>query len=428
MSVHRESPMLLATMIFPALLINTMTAEYVFVGTWNNAASITTHFLNVSTGAITWVDSTGAAGAQIEALLVVKSRSSGDQPLLIAASNVCADRDPGSKECKHRPSHGGPKLCSVSSLRLGRGGMPSLELLSRVWSGGLGPTALSLHPSGSVIAVANYNSGLAAMLPLDAAGHLSKVTMSTRQLNKSTSLAHDVTFDDRCGSAASLLMVDAGAEEMASFDLRNKHMQAIGVWPTAVRMRRVAIHPQYNVLYALYELDGSVGVWPWSYQAKDGGCGSLAAHSELSRAAVAWPNATCAQNSSQLSEWQPTCMTALGTQVMRPFPTELAISPDGRTLYVSSAQQVEPGADSPNGTISVYSTNATHLELLQVYAVSSGARSLALTTAGDFVLAVDPSLGVLSSHHVDRGTGRILGVASTSSQLQNASSIAVWAP
>ena len=193
-----------------------------------------------------------------------------------------------------------------------------------------------------------------------------------------------------------------------------------------MRARHAAICGDRTVLYALYELDGSVGVWQWNGKSVDGsGCGSLG--DELSRAPVAWPSGACAQNSSELREWQPTCMNAQGTIVMRPFPTELAISNDGRTLYVSSAQQPEPRAGAANGTISVYATasRAPYLELRQVYPVASGARSLALSTSGDFLLTADPVLGVLSSLQLDRTTGQIVGVAGIAAGVRNASSIVV---
>ena len=65
---------------------------------------------------------------------------------------------------------------------------PPLTRLSNVWSGGLGPTAMALYPSGHSLAVANYQSGIASLLHLDGSGVLSSVTATTPMLSLPTAL------------------------------------------------------------------------------------------------------------------------------------------------------------------------------------------------------------------------------------------------
>jgi hypothetical protein len=288
-------------------------AQYILVSRWTNESSVSMYTLD-DAGVLHLLRTTSAAGVSLEDLLVV-DRSQHDERggvYLLAASNPCDYRDPVSKVCVDRMRD--PKICSIASLELSRGVRddtrrtpdeegPTLTRLSNVWSGGLGPTAIALHPSGHSVAVANYQSGMASILPLDGSGVLSSVTATTSILSDTSSLAHDVAYDRRCGEEAALLLVNAGALEMATFNPSSGQLEhAVS---TRIRTRHVVIHEAQDVVYALYELDGSVGVWPWTARHKRGAgdsCGRLGS-AEIARVPSAPRSELCA-NSSALSEWQ----------------------------------------------------------------------------------------------------------------------------
>jgi 6-phosphogluconolactonase len=409
-SVILKAAMLLATA--------SLAQEYLFVGTWTNTSSIITLRFDAHTPSLQILERTSLV-EQAEKLLVVDNGvpyplNGRPHAVLIATQNSCGSigADPD--------SFGFNKTdCTVSSLgiRLEQPGKPpSLRKISETGSGGIGPTQLALSPSRNMIAVANYQSGTAAMIPFNADGKLARVSDLTQQLNTPSSLAHSVAFDSRCGANAALLLVDAGAHKMATFNTSDGKASSISSTP--LRARGVVIHESQNLVYALYETDGSIGIWPWQARSsQDGLCGELGS-AEISRVPAAWPDQLCA-NASSLPEWQPTCLNSAGVNITRPFPTEVVLSHNGRFLYVSNAGV---------GTVAVFAVAGKHLELLQVYATPTGARSLALSGDGGFLFAAAPGLGVLSANRLDHITGKILGEEVMVDTLINVASIAVWAP
>lgn len=392
-------------------------AELVLIGSWTNESSIHLAHLHSGSGVLTLLGASTVGGVQIEALYPV-----GDS-ILLAASNPCDFRDPVSRLCLDQ--HRDPRICTVSSLSVGSSpktdGAPLLKRIDRVWSGGLGPTALALHPDGSSVAVANYQSGIASLLPFNPQdGRLSHTTASTRLINKSTSLAHDVLFDSRCGADASLLLIDAGALELGTFDGTTAQKQH----ETSMRFRgrHGVIDERRGLLYVLYELEGSLGVWPWHGPGASAttSCGS-AGDAELYRIPTTWPHELCA-NFSALSEWQATCNNAVGATITRPFPTQIVLL--GDRLYVTNAGS----QGDVNGTVAVFALSGSLvLQLIQVFAPPRGAWSLATSTDGRFLLTSNPDTGSLSSLQLCPISGLILKVASSTGGITLASNLAVMA-
>ena len=418
--------------------------QFVFVGRWEDVDALSIFKFDPRSGELSPRGTESIAGGQLEALLVIDD-------LLVAASNPCDYRDPVSKICVNE--HSGPMVCSISTLRLSHGPLsgdqPQMTTVSQQWSGGLGPTALALSPTRELIGVANYQSGYGSTLPLAPDGALGPSEASTRRMNKTTSLAHFVTFDDTCPEPrdAAMLVVDAGALEFGSFDPRSGAPTSPSV-STGIRVRHVLIRPERGILYALYELDGSVGVWPWRGansdrddtdvdasasadafmrgQRQQRWCGAVGA-AEIRRAPSAFAAGQCA--AVPADEWQPYCTNARGENVTRGFPTEMVLNQKGDRLYVTNAMTppYEAGEAHANGTVAVYDVaRGDALRLAQVFAVPPGARGLALAPRGDFLITDDPDTGTVASLRLDPSSGLILGVASIAEGVPNAAAIAVW--
>src|SRR5271157_482553 len=155
-----------------------------------------------------------------------------------------------------------------------------LTLVNRVSSKGDGPCHLALDREGRWLAVANYNSGSVAVLPLRKDGGLGEAAAVVQHAGTGVNPqrqagphAHAVVFspDNRY-----LLAADLGADRIFvyRFDAETGALRPAGTPSAAATpgsgVRHLVFHPNGKVLYAVNELASTVTAWLW-----DGAAGRL---------------------------------------------------------------------------------------------------------------------------------------------------------
>ena len=148
-----------------------------------------------------------------------------------------------------------------------------LSLVNPVASKGDGPCHLALDRQGRWLAVANYNSGSVAVLPLrqdgglgEAAAFVQHTGTGVNPRNQAGPHAHAAVFspDDRY-----LLAADLGADRIFvyRFDVETGALRPAGTPSVAVTpgsgVRHLVFHPNGKVLYAVNELASTVTAWLW---------------------------------------------------------------------------------------------------------------------------------------------------------------------
>ncbi len=148
-----------------------------------------------------------------------------------------------------------------------------LTLVNRVSSKGDGPCHLALDREGRWLAVANYNSGSVAVLPLrkdggvgEAAAFVQHSGSGANPKRQAGPHAHSVVFspDNRY-----VLAADLGADRIFvyRFDAETGALRAAETPSVAVTpgsgVRHLAFHPSGKVLYAVNELASTVTTYLW---------------------------------------------------------------------------------------------------------------------------------------------------------------------
>jgi 6-phosphogluconolactonase len=164
-----------------------------------------------------------------------------------------------------------------------------LTLVNRVPSKGSGPCQLALDREGRWLAVANYNSGNVAVLPLRKDGGLGEAAAFVQHTGTGVNPerqagphAHASVFspDNRY-----LLVADLGADRIFvyRFDVGTGALRpAATAWVAATPgsgVRHLAFHPNGKVLYAINELSSTVTAYTWD--AASGGLTELQTVSAL---------------------------------------------------------------------------------------------------------------------------------------------------
>ena len=164
-----------------------------------------------------------------------------------------------------------------------------LRLVNRVPSKGSGPCQLALDREGRWLAVANYNSGNVAVLPLRKDGGLGEAAAFVQHTGTGVNPerqagphAHASVFspDNRY-----LLVADLGADRIFvyRFDVGTGALRpAATAWVAATPgsgVRHLAFHPNGKVLYAINELSSTVTAYTWD--AASGGLTELQTVSAL---------------------------------------------------------------------------------------------------------------------------------------------------
>src|ERR1035438_8916190 len=164
-----------------------------------------------------------------------------------------------------------------------------LTLVNRVPSKGSGPCQLALDREGRWLAVANYNSGNVAVLPLRKDGGLGEAAAFVQHTGTGVNPERQAGPHDH-GSVFSpdnryLLVADLGADRIFvyRFDVGTGALRpAATAWVAATPgsgVRHLAFHPNGKVLYAINELSSTVTAYTWD--AASGGLTELQPGSAL---------------------------------------------------------------------------------------------------------------------------------------------------
>lgn len=256
----------------------------------------------------------------------------------------------------------------------------NLTLLSEVSSGGKGPCHLAIHPSGRVIAVANYHGGSISSFLLDDQGIpaplaslMQQESKSVRPARQADPRAHGVHFFEN-----TLFVADAGIDQIRAYtiDLATAQLtpstQAHTIADSGDAPRHLAIHPTRPWVYAVNEHSNTVTFYQSDAYAL-----------------------TKKQSITTLpADFQSKSKTA-----------EIEIHPNGKFLYASNR-----GHDSI-ACYQIDSTSGELTELGQTLALVKRPRHFTIAPGGAFLivagqdsqnlhtLAIDPQSGKLTPTH-----------------------------
>ena len=143
-----------------------------------------------------------------------------------------------------------------------------LSLLNTVGSKGEGPCHLAVAPSGRDVAIANYNSGSTALLPILSDGRLGDVSHFFQHEGKSVNPhrqegphAHGVTFDK---AGRFLFVPDLGTDRVAIYQYHESTQELAKNDPASVSVapgagpRHIAFHPSGRYAYVVNEMGNTV--------------------------------------------------------------------------------------------------------------------------------------------------------------------------
>jgi 6-phosphogluconolactonase len=260
---------------------------------------------------------------------------------------------------------------TVAALRLGR--RPGeVEQLGQQPSGGQWPCHLAFDPAGKLLAVANYGSGTARLIPRNSDGTLGEPGPVARHSGMGPNAgrqegphAHSTIFspDGRYAIVADLgtdrLMVYA-AGEGGALEPRGEGVARPGAGP-----RHMAWHPGGRLLYVANELDNTVSAFSF-----DPATGALSETQHLSTIPADSPHSQVAdihldaagerlyvsnRGHNSIAVFTVAFDGGLSLLAIKPcggdWPRNFAISPDGRFLVVanqnSGTLDVLPVIDGP---------------------------------------------------------------------------------
>jgi 6-phosphogluconolactonase len=151
----------------------------------------------------------------------------------------------------------------------GRTHRRSLRPLGSEPTGGAHPCHLALHPSGRLLAVANYSSGSVAIHPLDDDGAVQPYSQLLQLHGSGPDTerqdgphAHQVTFE---AGGDGLVVADLGSDRL----WRYRHQAGAFTAAGAVRLppgsgtRQLLLDPAGGLAYVLGELDSSLSILLW---------------------------------------------------------------------------------------------------------------------------------------------------------------------
>ncbi len=256
-----------------------------------------------------------------------------------------------------------------------------LTLLNRQSTGGRNPVHLVADPGNQVMIVANYATGTVAVLPRMEDGSLGPVqqlealpgTPGPNKVDQTSSHPHEVAFDRR---QRFILVPDKGLDRIFTFrfDAAGGRLVPGGTGHIQVRPgagpRHAVFHSSAPLVFVAHELDSSVGTY--RYDPDTGGLQGV-----------------------QVIPSVPDSFTGANTAA------EIAISPDGRLVFVSNR-----GHDS----IGTFQVDAGSGRLAPVSWVSSdgkGPRFVALDPTGAALYAANENSDTIVPFRVDVGTGRL---------------------
>lgn len=154
----------------------------------------------------------------------------------------------------------------------------TLELLNKQASQGAGPCHVSVDPSGSCVAVANYGGGSVALLPITESGSLVEATSAHQHEGSSVNPrrqqgphAHSINFDAK-GQFA--IAADLGLDKLLIYKLSEDKTklepnaaQPFAKVPPGAGPRHFAFHPNGKFAYVINELDSTICALSYDAQA-----------------------------------------------------------------------------------------------------------------------------------------------------------------
>lgn len=273
----------------------------------------------------------------------------------------------------------------VSSFGLDRG-IGMLRRLSHVESGGSGATYLDYDPRAKAIVVANYADGRVAALPVAGDGRLGDATSVQRNVGSGPNVkrqrsahAHAAVFapGDRF-----VVSPDLGADKVFVYrwDAKARALSPAPVpftpFPAGSGPRHVVFTRDGRFAFVDTELTGEVHVLRWN-----GRAGTL---DPVGKVALDAPDYAAPRSAS-----------------------ELALSPDGRFLYVANR-----GADA----LHVFAVDRGSGSLSPVQRIDCGGRvpwSFAIDPTGEWLLVANQGSNSLSLFARDPSSGKLTATSGT---------------
>jgi 6-phosphogluconolactonase (cycloisomerase 2 family) len=274
--------------------------------------------------------------------------------------------------------HGGRDHISAFSVDPPSG---QLTMLSRMPCQGANPVDTALNSTGRYLVIGNYGSGTVAVMPLEPDGRLLPVHQvyelpgkpGPDPVQQVSSHPHAVIFDP---TGRFVIVPDKGFDctfvfrfDDASGRIEPTDQGCIASRPGAAP-RHCIFHPSLPILYVNNELDSTVTVFDWN-------------------------NATGALGELQVIGTLPASHQGKNTTA------EIAVSADGRFLYVSNR-----GQDS----IARFAISGDSGRLSFIDCTPTGGkrpRFFTLDPAGDFLFAANQDSDDITVFRVDKATGAI---------------------
>lgn len=277
--------------------------------------------------------------------------------------------------------HGGRNLLSAFAVDRATG---QLTLLDQMDCEGNNPVDCALDPTERFLVIANYGAGTVAVMPLESDGRLQPVSQLVTltgmpgpdPAQQASSHPHAVIFDP---TGHFVIVPDKGFDKTFVFRFGNGRLTPGGQRAIAAKAgaapRHTIFHPARPFLYVNNELDSTVSVFAWNP-----GNGQAAETQVISTI----PDGHAGRNTT----------------------AEIAVSPDGRFLYVSNR-----GQDS----IVLFTVNQSNGRLTYAGQTASGGtrpRFFTLDPAGTRLYAANQDSDDITGFHLDSVTGvpRPLGV------------------
>lgn len=265
----------------------------------------------------------------------------------------------------------------VGAFALGKNG--ALDRIDVQPSGGKGPCYVSVDRTGRAALVANYDSGVVALLPIDATGALHAATSVVQHVGHGPNTdrqeaphAHCIVADR---SSRFALAADLGADRVFVYQLDleasvlRRHEAGDVVMRPGSGPRHIAFHPTLPLVFVSCELDSTVATLRF-----DAGRGSLSLVTTTSTLPRGWKGEN--------------------------YPADVHVAPLGNALYVSNR-----GHDS----IAVFSIGAAGALRLEQAVSTEGSwpRNFSLDPSGRWLLVANQKSSSIAVFARDPASGRL---------------------